>query len=134
MARPGQRRPGARRAAPRNQRRDRDRDDVIAVLARAVREVEAAAERGRVTPAVRTKFQAVALLVREQHARVKADRSLGDARRAEQLKRLDGVATILAKTAVRDSGLLSLLAEDAVVSDAARGDPPDRPGGGLACR
>ena len=119
MARPGQRRSGARRAAPRNQRRDRD-EDVIAVLARTVREVEAAVQRGRVTPGVRTKFQAVALLVREEHARVKADGSLGDTRRAEQLKRLDGVATILAKTAVRDTGLLSLLSEDAVATDAAR--------------
>ena len=82
--------------------------------------MEAAVQRGRVTPAVRTKFQAVALLVREQHARVKADAALGDTRRAEQLKRLDGVATILAKTAVQDTGLLSLLAEDAVVSGAAR--------------
>ena len=42
------------------------------------------------------------------------------AQRAEQLKRLDGIATILAKTAVRDPALLALLAEDAVVSDAAR--------------
>jgi hypothetical protein len=120
VARPGQRRTGARRAAPRTQRRVRDRDDVISVLARAVRDVEAAAERGRVTPSVRTKFQAVALLVREEHARVKADEALSETRRAEQLKRLDGVATILAKTAVRDIGLLTLLAEDAVVTDAAR--------------
>jgi hypothetical protein len=119
VARPGQRRSGARRAAPRNQRRDRD-EDVIAVLARTVREVEAAVQRGRVTPGVRTKFQAVALLVREEHARVKADGTLGDTRRAEQLKRLDGVATILAKTAVRDTGLLSLLSAAAVAPDAAR--------------
>ena len=47
-------------------------------------------------------------------------RPSSDAHRAEQLKRLDGIATILAKTAVRDSSLLALLAEDAVVSDAAR--------------
>src|SRR4029079_16921045 len=40
--------------------------------------------------------------------------------RAEQLKRLDGIATILARTAVRDPGLLALLAEDSDVSDAAR--------------
>ena len=90
------------------------------MLARTVREVEAAVQRGRVTPGVRTKFQAVALLVREEHARVKADATIGDTRRAEQLKRLDGVATILAKTAVRDTGLLSLLSEDAVATDAAR--------------
>ena len=119
MARPGQRRTGARRTAPRDQRRGRDRGDVTSVLARAVRELEAAAQRGRVTPAVRTKFQAVALLVRQQHARVLAEEG-SPTHRAEQLKRLDGIATILGKTAVRDPALLALLAEDAVVSDAAR--------------
>jgi hypothetical protein len=118
VARRGQ--TGTRRTAPRNQRRVRDRDDVISVLARAVREVEAAAQRGPVTPAVRTKFQAVAVLVREEHARVRADEASTDSHRAEQLKRLDGIATILAKTAVRDPALLALLTGDAVVSDAAR--------------
>ncbi|WP_029432160.1 DEAD/DEAH box helicase [Blastococcus sp. URHD0036] len=120
MARPGQRPTGARRAAPRNQRRDRQPTDVGSVLARAVREVEAAAQRGRVTPEVRTKFQAIALMLREERARVRADGSGSDARRTEQLKRLDGIATILATTAVREAGLLALLSEDAVVSDAAR--------------
>jgi hypothetical protein len=120
VARRGQNQTGTRRTAPRNQRRVRDRDDVISVLARAVREVEAAAQGGRVTPAVRTKFQVVALLVREEHARVRAEETSSHTRRAEQLKRLDGVATILAKTAVRDPALLALLAGDAVVSDAAR--------------
>jgi superfamily II DNA or RNA helicase len=90
------------------------------VLARAVREVEAAAQRGRVTPAVRTQFQAVALLLREERARVQAEASGSDGHRAEQLKRLDGIATILATTAVQDAGLLALLAEDAVASDAAQ--------------
>ncbi|SFK77354.1 Helicase conserved C-terminal domain-containing protein [Geodermatophilus ruber] len=85
-----------------------------------VREVEAAAQRGRVTPAVRTKFQAVALLLREERARVRAEAAGSESHRAEQLKRLEGVATILATTAVRDAGLLACLAEDAVVSDAAR--------------
>ncbi|MBM7809099.1 superfamily II DNA or RNA helicase [Geodermatophilus bullaregiensis] len=120
MARPGRRQTGARRPTPRDQRRARDRGDVIAVLARAVRELEAAVQRGRVTPAVRTEFQAVALLVRQQHARVRAEEGSSPARRAEQLRRLDGIATILAKTAVRAPALLALLAEDAVVSDAAR--------------
>ncbi|SFO74048.1 Helicase conserved C-terminal domain-containing protein [Geodermatophilus dictyosporus] len=92
--------------------------DLLAALARAAREVEAAAQRGRVTPSVRTRFQAVALLLREERARVQA--AAGDGSRAEQLKRLDGVATILATTAVRDAGLLALLGDDAVVSDAAR--------------
>src|SRR5262249_16935260 len=40
--------------------------------------------------------------------------------RAGQLKRLDGVAAILASTAVQDAGLLALLAEGSDVSDAAR--------------
>ena len=119
MARPGQRQAGARRTAPPKQRRVRRRGDVASVLSRTAREVEAAARRGRVTPAVRTKFQAVALLLRDERARVRAAAGTGS-RRAEQLKRLDGIATILATTAVRDAGLLALLAEDSGVSDAAR--------------
>ena len=120
MARRGRPQTGARRTAPRHQRRGRDRDDAISVLARAVREVEAAAERGRVTPSVRTKFQVIALLLREERARIRAEETTSDARRAEQLKRLDGIATLLARTAVRDPALLALLSEDAVVTDAAR--------------
>jgi SNF2-related domain/Helicase conserved C-terminal domain len=91
----------------------------VSVLARNAREVEAAAQRGRVTPAVRTKFQAIALLLRDERARVRAAAG-SDSRRAEQLRRLDGIATILATTAVRDAQLLALLAEDSDVSDAAR--------------
>ena len=89
------------------------------MLARNAREVEAAAQRGRVTPAVRTKFQAIALLLRDERARVRAAAG-SDSHRAEQLRRLDGIATILATTAVRDAQLLALLAEDSDVSDAAR--------------
>ena len=59
------------------------------------------------------------MLVRDERARVRAADG-SDRRRAEQLRRLDGVATILATTAVRDAGLLALLAEDAPVSEAAR--------------
>jgi len=119
VARPGQRQTGARRGASRKQRRVHHRDDVVPALTRTVREVEAAARRGRVTPAVRTKFQAAALLLRDERARVQAA-AVSDSRRAEQLKRLDGVATVLATTAVQDAGLLALLAEDSDVSDAAR--------------
>jgi len=90
------------------------------VLARAVREVETAVQRGAVSPSTRTKFQVVALLVREERARVKADAESTEAQRAEQLKRLDGIATILAKSAARETSLLALLAEQAEVSDAAR--------------
>ena len=119
LARPGQRQTGARRATPQKQRRVRQRVDVISALSRTAREIEASARRGQVTPAVRTKFQAVALLLRDERARVRAAAG-SDSRRGEQLKRLDGVAAILATTAVRDAGLLALLAEDSGVSDAAR--------------
>ena len=119
MARPGQRQTSARRTAPRNQRRVRHHGDIVSVLARNAREVEAAAQRGRVTPAVRTKFQAIALLLRDERARVRAAGG-SDSHRTEQLRRLDGIATILATTAVRDAGLMALLGEDADVSDAAR--------------
>jgi hypothetical protein len=119
LARPGQRQQGARRTAPPKQRRVRHQGDVISVLARTAREIEAAARRGRVTPAVRTKFQALAMLLRDERARVQAAPGNGS-HRAEQLKRLDGIAAILAATAVQDAGLLALLAEDTSVSDAAR--------------
>lgn len=89
------------------------------MLARAVREVESAVERSDVRPSVRTKFQVVALLVREERSRVNADHTSSDAYRAEQLRRLDGIATILAKSAARETTLLGLLAEDAVISEAA---------------
>ena len=103
-------------------RRSRGADDagVIPVLARAVREVEGAAERGKVGPTNRTKFQVIALLMREERAKAKADTTMTDAERAETLKRLDGVATILAKTAARDTSLIQLLAEETAVTDSAR--------------
>jgi superfamily II DNA or RNA helicase len=119
LAQSRQRQSGARRTVQRGQRRVRHRGDVVSVLSRTVREIEAAAGRGRVTPAVRTKFQAVAMLLRDERARVQM--APGSAsHRAEQLKRLDGIAAILAAAAVRDAGLLALLAEDSGVSDAAR--------------
>ena len=123
MARPGQRQQGARRSAPRKQQGVRARGDVFSVLSRTVREVEAAAQRGRVTPDVRKKFQNVALMLREERARVLA--APGSAsHRAEQLKRLDGIAAILAATAVRDAGLLALLAEDSGASGLSDGARP----------
>jgi len=57
-------------------------------------------------------FQAVALLVREERTRIQTDDTT-EARRTQQLKRLDGVATVLARTAVRDGSLLALLTDDA---------------------
>jgi hypothetical protein len=122
LARRGQRQSGATRTSPQTRRRVRPLDDegIIPILARAVREVETAVERGPLKPSGRTKFQVVALLVREERARVNADGAMTEAGRAEQLKRLDGIAKILAKTAARDTSLLALLAEDAVISDSAR--------------
>src|SRR5690606_29402618 len=122
VARGAQRQSSARRGAPRNQRRTRHRDNtgIIPVLAQAVREVEGVVKRGRTRPSTRHKFQAIALLVREERARLKADTTLSESRRGEELKRLEGVATILAVTAARDSSLLALLADDAVVAPEAR--------------
>jgi len=97
-----------------------DNEGLLPVLARAVREVEGAAQRGPLSPANRTKFQVIALLVREERQRAKAEASLSDPDRAETLKRLDGVATILAKTAARDTSLIALLESDKPGSDAAR--------------
>jgi len=119
LAPSGQRQASARRTAPRKQRRTPHRGDAISVLARTARELEAAVQRGRVTPAARAKFQATALLLRDERARVRAVAG-SDSHRAEQLKRLDGIAAILATTAVQDAGLLALLADGSDVSDAAR--------------
>ena len=87
------------------------------MLASAARDVEAALRRGRVTSTTRARFQAIALLLRDERARVRADQA-GAAPR--QLERLDGIATILAKTAVQDSALLGLLEENTAVSAEAR--------------
>jgi hypothetical protein len=121
LARRGQRQSGTTRTAPRQQRSARplEKGDIIRVLARAVREVEAKAQRGPLTPSGRTKFQVVALLVREERTRVKADKEASEAHRAEQLKRLDGVATILAQTVALDPTVYPLLDENAVFTDAA---------------
>ncbi|MGB3828484.1 MAG: DEAD/DEAH box helicase [Ornithinimicrobium sp.] len=118
MARGAQRQNGARTRTRRRPRQDND--GIIPVLAMTVREVESEVQRGRVLPSIRTKFQVVGLLMREERARVKADEVQSGTRRAEELKRLDGIATILATTAARDTSLLGLLADDAAISDHAR--------------
>ena len=109
----------ARRRRPQASRRD-DEAPVIPILARKVREVEAKAQRGKLGPTNRIKFQVIAFLVREERARVKADTTIADGARAELLKRLDGVATILAKTAARDASLIQLLEVDQATSPVAR--------------
>ncbi|MGA1837862.1 DEAD/DEAH box helicase [Herbiconiux sp. 11R-BC] len=100
--------------------RTADNTGLIPILARKVREVEAAAQRGKVAPANRTKFLVVALLMREERAGIKSDATLSDSERAEQLKRLDGIASILARTAARDTSLIALLENDAALSPAAK--------------
>ncbi len=96
------------------------KQDLIAVLAAVANDVDRSVHRPPTRGTTRTQFQVVALLVREERARVKADSGMAGARRDEALRRLDGVATILAKIAARDTSLLALLADDARVSDAAR--------------
>jgi SNF2-related domain/Helicase conserved C-terminal domain len=114
-----QRRSGSGRSAQRPQRRARDNDGIIPVLAKAVREVEASVQRGQ-TISQGSRFQAIALLAREERARVRADTTVTDAQRDTQLKRLEGIASILAQTAARAPALFGLLDQDAEVSDAAR--------------
>ncbi|MGU3358242.1 DEAD/DEAH box helicase [Microbacterium sp. M4A5_1d] len=108
-----------RRRRSSSARRDDDAP-LIPILARKVREVEAKAQRGKLGPTNRVKFQVIAFLVREERARVKADENVSTAARAELLKRLDGVATILAKTAARDTSLIQLLEVDQATSPVAK--------------
>jgi SNF2 family DNA or RNA helicase len=90
------------------------------VLAQAVREVERAVAGRALTSAQRARFQASALLARNERQNVRTDESLTPAQRDTQLKRLEGLATILAQIATREPSLFSLLQEDAEVSDATR--------------
>lgn len=116
--------PSRTRTRPQGAKRGRkkpiDDEGIIPILARAVREVESAAGRGKVTSTNRVKFQVAALLVREERARAKEDNSLSVAERQEILKRLDGLASIMAKTAAKDTSLIQLLAPEAKVSEAAK--------------
>ncbi len=121
MATTGQRSAGTR-ARNHSQRRRPHADEagVIPILARVAREVEAAAQRGPVKAANRTRFQVATMLLREERARLKTDTTMSEAERAEGQRRLDGLAAILAKTAARDTSLISLLQDDAPITPAAR--------------
>jgi SNF2 family DNA or RNA helicase len=92
---------------------------MIPVLAKAVREVELAVQRDRVNPATRVTFQCIALLMREERSRLKTE-DMTEAKRTDQLKRIDGIAQVLARTAPRDATLLALLAEDTELLDGTR--------------
>lgn len=121
MAQSGPTRTSSRSSsAKRSKRKPMDDEGIIPILARAVREVEAAASRGKVTAHNRIKFQVAALLVREERQRAKDDQSVSVAERQEVLKRLDGLGSIMAKTAARDTTLIVLLAPEAKISDAAK--------------
>lgn len=98
----------------------RDETGVIPRLARAAREVESSVQRRAASRTGRTKLQTVAILVREERARIKSDVTLSDGKRAEELKRLDGIALILAKSASKDPTLLPLLGEGAPITDAVK--------------
>jgi SNF2-related domain/Helicase conserved C-terminal domain len=124
MATTGQRQANtsSRGGANNRTRRRPHADDagVIPVLARVAREVEAAAQRGPVKAANRTKFQVATMLLREERTRVKNDPEIPEADRVEAQRRLDGLAAILAKTAARDTSLIALLQGDAPISPAAQ--------------
>ena len=121
MAQSGSSRAQARNSANRRARKKTSDDEgIIPILARAVREVESAAGRGKVTAQNRVKFQVAALLVREERSKVKDSESLPPSERQETLKRLDGLASIMAKTAAKDTSLIQLLAPEAKVSEGAK--------------
>lgn len=67
-----------------------------------------------------SRFQAIALLIRAERARTLTDAPVTGAQRDTLLKRLDGVATILAQAAAREPSFFSLLQEDAEIHDATR--------------
>ncbi len=105
----GQRRSAASRSS--SSRRD-DEAPIIPILARKVREVEAEGPARQAGPHQPHQVPGHRLPRARGARQVKADTDLTDAARAEQLKRLDGVATILAKTAARDTSLIQLLEVD----------------------
>ena len=102
-----------RSASPQRRRAHQDETGIIPILARTVRAIENSAERGKVSPSNRVRFRVVAALVREERARIKGDTTLTDAERTKELTRLDGIATIMAKTAARDTSLIQLLTDTA---------------------
>ncbi len=118
MATQGRRRSDGGRSASGRQpsRRGPQQSGPVPVLEDAARRVESAVQRGRLTPALRDRFQAVALLVRELREQVDAD-DASEARRKARLKDISAVATTLARTAARDGSLLTLLTDERAVAD-----------------
>jgi SNF2 family DNA or RNA helicase len=114
--------PNRRRGNGRGQaaRRGRDQEGILPILAREVREVERNANRGQVTSLDRAKFQAIALLAREERARVRVDDAMNDTQRDAQLKRLEGIAMILAQVAAGQPSFFELLDENAEIISGAK--------------
>ena len=114
-------RQGRGRTNRRTDRRPRnDNEGVLPVLAQAVRRLENAVQRGRVSGSDYARYQAIALLAREERVRVRTDDSLTQVRRDSELKRLDGIATILAQIAASEPSFFHLLDEKADVSEGTR--------------
>ncbi len=90
------------------------------VLAKAVREVENSVARGQVTTSHHSRYQAIALLARQERARVKSDTEMNDGQRDNLMRRLDGVGQILAQIAARHPSFFNLLQEDAEVGEGTR--------------
>lgn len=93
---------------------------IIPILARKVRDVEQKSLKNKLGPTNRMKFQVLALLMRQERTRVKADPEISESQRAELLKRLDGIGQILAKIAARDTSVIPLLEPDASVGPVAQ--------------
>ena len=91
----------------------------MSVLQKAVRDVDQAVMRGKIGPSVRSRFQATALLVREERDRIKAEET-NEARKSSELKKIDALATVMARTAARDSSLLAVLVDGAPMVDGTR--------------
>ncbi|MGH3336612.1 MAG: ATP-dependent helicase, partial [Nocardioides sp.] len=93
---------------------------MLPVLAQAVRRLENAVQRGRVSGSDYARYQAIALLAREERGRVRSDSDLTQVRRDSELKRLDGIGTILAQIAAQEPSFFHLLDEKADISDGTR--------------
>jgi hypothetical protein len=122
VASAGQKAATRKRSTGGQQRRRQHQDEtgIIPILARTVRAIENSAERGKVNPSNRVRYRVVAALVREERTRIKGDKALTDAERTKELTRLDGIATIMAKTASRDTSLIQLLTDTAPLTPAAQ--------------
>lgn len=94
-----------------------DNTGLLPVLARHARELEKAATKGKLNASNRTRYLVLARLMREEKAKVA---SFSEAERAETLKRLDGLAAILAKTAALDISLITLLESTDPLSSSAQ--------------